>query len=75
MSEEPEETPTNVLIKAMENADDMAEVMVIFRLKSDANGHGGMGWATMHDTLPKKLAFIEEAKIAMFTNVYVEHDI
>jgi len=63
-------TPTDVLIAAMESADDMEECMVIFRLKPDENNLGGMGWATMHETLHQKLAFIEEAKFSMCHTIY-----
>jgi hypothetical protein len=62
--------PTETLIRAMENADDMAEVMVIFRLKADAAGHAGMGWVTEQSSLHAKLAFMEEAKFAMCNTIY-----
>jgi hypothetical protein len=63
-------TPTELLIEAMEHAEDMEECMVIFRLTKDETGHGGMGWATEHPTLAQKFAFIEEAKLAMFHSCY-----
>jgi hypothetical protein len=75
MSDEPvpkKRTPTEILISAMEHADDMAEVMVIFRLTKDEEGNGGMGWTSEFASLPEKFAFIEEVKMAMFHNSYKE---
>jgi hypothetical protein len=65
-------TPTQLLIGAMEHVEEMEEVMVIFRLTTDAEGNGGMGWTTERPSLSEKLAFIEEAKMAMFHNAYKE---
>lgn len=63
-------TPTESLIAALEHADEMEEVMIIFRLTKDGDGKSGMGWVTERPSLPEKLAFIEEAKMAMFHNSY-----
>jgi hypothetical protein len=67
-------TPTDLLITALEAVEEMDEVMVLFRLKKDGSGHGGMGWVTPFNELPEKLAFMEEAKIAMYHTIYGPRD-
>ena len=68
----PRRTPTEILIGAMEHADEMAEVMVLFRLTKDEHGNSGMGWTSEFSTLAEKFAFMEEAKLAMFHSGYKE---
>jgi hypothetical protein len=67
-------TPTEVLVQAMELAEEMAECVVIFRLMKDGQGHSGMGWVTELPELAQKFAFLEEAKLAMFHKSYGERD-
>jgi hypothetical protein len=70
VTEEKPRTPTELLMAVFENVENMEQVMVIFRLKKDADGNGGMGWASEFKSLHGKLAFIEEAKLSMYHAVY-----
>jgi hypothetical protein len=70
-TKEESRSPSEVLMAAFENVEDMEQVMVIFRLKKDEHGHSGMGWATPFTSLSDKLAFMEEAKLSMYHTVYV----
>jgi hypothetical protein len=67
-------TPTEILVQAMELAEEMSECVVIFRLTKDGQGNSGMGWVTELPALAQKFAFLEEAKLAMFHKSYGERD-
>ena len=62
-------TCTDVLVEAMEHADNMQEVVVIYRLKSDTPKSDGVGWIG-NPKFSERIGLIEEAKFGMFAHVY-----
>ena len=62
-------TPTDAIVMAMERADDMEDVVVLYRLKK-FEGHGGVGWISSIQSTGNKIGLIEEAKMGMFSDAY-----
>lgn len=65
-----EKTPTEVLITVMENADDIKDILVIYKLKEDEDGNDGIAYHTTLNDLSKKLALVEEYKMLNIAKVY-----
>jgi hypothetical protein len=66
---EPDETPTDVLIKCLEDADDIETVLVIASRKS-----GSLSWNTNTDSISLKLGMIELAKQAITYNAFKDEN-
>lgn len=63
-------TPTEAIIKAMELADDMVEVVVVYKLKKNETGKDGIGWVSTIESTDGKIGLIEEAKMVIFGKAY-----
>ena len=66
---------TDLIVEAMENADEMGEVVVVYRLK-DNNGddQDGFSWlSNVKDTFVR-LGMLESAKWGMLQKSYTEGD-
>jgi len=63
-------TPTEAIISAMEKADDMVEVVVVYKLKKDEHGKDGIGWVSTLDSSDSKIGLLEEAKLVIFHKTY-----
>src|SRR5581483_3474449 len=59
-------TPTDTLIKAMEQAEQMEACIVIYRMKEDA----GMGFVYNLMSFTERAGMLEEAKFSMFCDEY-----
>lgn len=65
------DNPTDALIRAIETADSMSDVLVIYKLKSDKhNDHDGVGWISTLSGTGAKLGLIEEFKILYVAERY-----
>jgi len=58
-------TPTDAIVLAMEKADEMTEMIVIYRIAEK-----GVGWISTIEGTGAKLGLIEEAKMGIFAHTY-----
>jgi hypothetical protein len=63
-------TPTEAIVKAMEHADDMVEVVIVYKLKKNSDGKDGIGWISTIETTDGKIGILEEAKLVVFGKAY-----
>lgn len=65
------ESATDLIVRAMETADDMAEVVVIYRMK-DNNGADadGFGWISNTEDTFVRLGMLESASWGMLQKAY-----
>jgi len=70
------ESATDLIVRAMENADEMAEVVVIYRLKEN-NGADcdGFGWISNTEDTFTRLGMLDSAKWGMLQKAYSREDI
>lgn len=54
----------------MEEADDMEEVIVIYRLKKDSEERDGIAWKSNIDGVHNKRVLIDEAAVMMLATSY-----
>jgi hypothetical protein len=66
---------TDLIVEAMERADEMAEVVVIYRLK-DNNGADvdGFGWVSNTEDTFVRLGMLDSAKWGMLQKSYSKDD-
>lgn len=69
------ESATDLIVKAMEQADDMAEVVVIYRMKEN-NGADcdGFGWISNTEDTFVRLGMLESASWGMLHKSYSKDD-
>jgi hypothetical protein len=66
-----ESAVTDCIISAMEHADEMQDVIIIYRLKADdASRKCGVGWLSTVDGTTEKVVMLEEVKHVMFMMTY-----
>jgi hypothetical protein len=58
---------TDVIITAMEQADDMEDVIVVYRMKSCRSDEAGVAWHSNTETL-EALGMLEMAKAGLLFN-------
>jgi len=63
-------TPTDALIQAMEQAEDMEQVIVLYKLKKNNEGNSGIGWVSTITSTDGKIGLLEEGKFAVFGKAY-----
>lgn len=66
MADTAQETCTDVIVRAMEQADNMEEVIVIYRLRDVKEGNEGVGWESNASTL-HAAGMVEMFKTGLFT--------
>lgn len=66
---------TDLIIQAMENADEMAEVIVLYRMKGN-NGadQDGFGWVSNTEDTFVRVGMLESAKWGMLHKSYAENE-
>lgn len=69
------ESATDLIIRAMENAEDMAEVVVIYRMKdNNAADQDGFGWVSNTEDTFVRLGMLDSAKWGMLHKSYSKGD-
>lgn len=69
------ESATDLIVKAMEKADEMAEVVVIYRLKdNNASDCDGFGWVSNTEDTFVRLGMLDSAKWGMLMKAYSKED-
>lgn len=61
MADTTQETCTDVIVRAMENGDNMEQVIVIWKLKNVDEDESGIGWST-NSTSIEAIGLIEMTK-------------
>lgn len=72
MNNEDKKSPTDVLIKALEEAENMTDVIVIYKIKTNTDDFGILGWSSTIENTTQKIGILEETKINIVRNAYVE---
>lgn len=72
MDNEDKKSPTDVLIKALEEAENMTDVIVIYKIKTNTDDFGILGWSSTIENTTQKIGILEETKINIVRNAYVE---
>lgn len=57
------------IVEAMALSDTMEEILILYRMKSDAN-RSGVGWIATQDNCVDRVTLMEEVKYAMFMKSY-----
>lgn len=69
------ESATDLIVRAMETAEDMAEVVVIYRMKdNNAADSDGFGWVSNTEDTFVRLGMLDSAKWGMLTKAYSKDD-
>lgn len=69
------ESATDTIIKAMEQADEMAEVVVIYRMKdNNAAASDGFSWLSNTEDTFVRVGMCESAKWGMLEKAYSKDD-
>lgn len=72
MNNEDKKSPTDVLIKALEEAENMTDVIVIYKIKTNTDDFGILGWSSTIENTTQKIGILEETKINIVRNAYIE---
>lgn len=54
MNNEDKKSPTDVLIKALEEAENMTDVIVIYKIKTNTDDFGILGWSSTIENTTQK---------------------
>lgn len=63
-------TPTEILIDIMENADEIKDIIVIYKTKEDEHGRDDLAYHSNLQSLFPRLALVEEYKVLNITRSY-----
>lgn len=63
-------TSTDVIIEAMEQADDMELCVVVYRLKNNSSGASGCGWISNVNDRSTRTGLLDEARFLMLVKSY-----
>ena len=65
------ESATDLIVRAMEIADDMAEVVVVYRLKDNNDGDmDGFGWVSNTENTFLRLGMLESASWGIMNKAF-----
>jgi hypothetical protein len=65
---------TSTIIEAMERADEMASVVIVYKLKPNDRGFSGVGWFSNMSDLSTRIGVLREVEHGMLTYAYTEDE-
>ena len=65
---------TSVIVRAMEHADDMESVVIIYKLKRKNDNISGIGWLSNVDDLNTRIGILREGEHGILSYSYGESE-